>query len=76
MRRGPVLGAWEENPFRAAGSFRHSASFANGQRERLRHIDVLAGFEAQHRGDGVPVIRGGFHDGVHFLDLEQTAKVP
>src|ERR1022692_2723468 len=46
VRRRPVLGARKENPFRAAGSFHHGAPFANGQRERLLHVNVLAGFEA------------------------------
>jgi len=68
--RGAMLGAWKENPVGAAGGLHHRAAFANGQGERLLHVDMLAGFEAQHGRDGVPVIRSRHHDGIHFLDLE------
>ena len=75
VRRRPVLGARVENPFRAPGGLHHGAPFPNGERERLLHVNVLACFEAQHRGNGVPVIGSGHHHGIHFLDLEHPAKV-
>ena len=57
------LGADSGSP----GGFTQGAGLADGVRERLLEVDVLAQLEGPQGGQGVHVVGGGDHDGVEAV---------
>ena len=57
------------------GRFDHLAAFPHGVRRRFLDVDVFAGLERPDRRQRVPVIRGGNHDRIHVLVVEDAPEV-
>src|SRR5262249_8986938 len=64
---GALLAAGLEDAVVLAGRLDHGAGLADGQRQRLLAVDVLAGLARLDSRDGVPVVRRGDDDGVDVL---------
>ena len=75
MRRAPLLRAHLDDAVVAAGRVDHHPPFADGERERLFDVDVLARLAGQHGRDRVPVIRRADDHRVDVLAIEDAAEV-
>ncbi len=64
MRRGPVLGAREEDSLRRGGSLDHRLAFEDVVSQRLLYVDVLSRPDRINSGQGMPVIGRGDVDRV------------
>jgi hypothetical protein len=53
----------------------HSAALADIVRQRLLHVDILAGLAGEHGHAGVPMVGRGDMDGVDVLALQQTPEI-
>ena len=76
VRRRAVLRTDLHDAIVLARRVHHHAAFANGQRDGLLDVHVLAGLTRQHRGDRVPVIRRRDMDCIHILQIEQLSENP
>ena len=72
---GVDLRAHLRGTFCRGGSLGNHARFVNRVRERLFAVDVLAGFEGAHSGEGVRVVGGADDDGVERFIVEKFAEV-
>ena len=72
----PLVAHLRDNP-RLPGGFAQRAGLAEGVGERLLDIDMLAGGDGGHGGDGVGVVRGADGTAVEMLSLlvEHDAEV-
>ena len=61
--------------FVAGRGLDHQAAFEHRVRRRLLDEHVLAGLQAPHRGERVPVIGRGDHDRIDVLVVERAAQV-
>jgi len=69
------LGADLDHAIGLAGGLDDPATLADGHRERLFDIDILACLAGHDRPDGVPVVGSGHDDGVHVVAVEDFAEV-
>src|SRR5262249_21129083 len=58
-----------------AGCLHHPFAFLRVVAARLLDIYVLPGGTAQNRARGVPVVARGYHENIHLLVVEDSAKV-
>ena len=70
-----LLFAGLEHALVLADRLDHHASLADGVRERLFAVDVLARLAGMDAGQVMPMLRRGVHDDVHVLAIQQRAVV-
>ena len=74
-RPAPIHRADLHDPVVARRRLDHPAAFPHGMRRGLLDVHVLASLQRPDRGERVPVIRRGNHDGVDVPVVEHPAQV-
>ena len=74
-RGAAVLRAHLHDALVLAGRLDHLAAFPRIVAERLFHVHVLAGLAGPNRGQRVPMVGRGDHDGIDRLVVQDAAEI-